>query len=172
MNAATLNWSVAAGVYYTVEYKTSTASSWINAGSNITTGSAALTNLLASTTYDWRVSANCTASSINNYTTAQFTTSAFNNTITNLKNGIGIKISPDPLIGKAIIDYIVPESGTVNMVLTDVFGQRITVLYQGSQNAGQYQLILNNQLSGLVAGCYFIRIQQNGKSHFTRFIKK
>ncbi len=172
MNAATLNWSVAAGVYYTVEYKAGTASIWINAGSNITTGTAALTNLLASTTYDWRVSANCTATSIANYTTAQFTTSAFNNTITNLKNGIGIKISPDPLIGKAIIDYIVPESGTVNMVLTDVFGQRITVLYQGSQNAGQYQLILNNQLSGLVAGCYFIRIQQNGKSHFTRFIKK
>ncbi|MEI7734055.1 MAG: alpha-amylase family glycosyl hydrolase [Ferruginibacter sp.] len=172
MNAATISWSVTSGVYYTVEYKAASSSTWINAGSNITTGTVTLTNLLASTTYDWRVSANCTATSITNYTTAQFTTSAFNSTITNLKNGIGIKISPDPLIGKAIIDYIVPESGTVNMVLTDVFGQRITVLYQGSQNAGQYQLILNNQLSGLVAGCYFIRIQQNDKSYFTRFIKK
>ena len=89
-----------------------------------------------------------------------------------MKNGFGIKISPDPLIGKAIIDYIVPGNGTINIVLLDVFGQRIQVLYEGSQNAGQYQLVLNNQLSDLVAGCYFIRIQQNGKGYFTSFIKK
>jgi hypothetical protein len=172
MNAATINWSVTSGVFYTVEYKAASSSTWLNIVSNITTGTATLTNLLASTTYDWRVSANCAATSINNYTTSQFTTSAFNSAVTNLKNGFGIKISPDPLIGKAIIDYIVPGNGTVNIVLTDVFGQRISVLYNSSQNAGQYQLILNNQLSGLVGGCYFIRIQQNGKSYFTRFIKK
>ena len=172
MNAATLNWSVTPGVFYTVQYKAASSLVWINVASNITAGSVALNNLQVSTTYDFRVSANCTANTINNYSVSQFTTTAFNNAITTLKNGFGIKISPDPLIGKAIIDYIVPGNGTINIVLLDVFGQRIQVLYEGSQNAGQYQLVLNNQLSGLVAGCYFIRIQQNGKGYFTSFIKK
>ena len=172
MTSATLNWLTIAGLYYTVDYKTAASSTWINVASNITTNTITLTNLTVATAYDWRVTANCAAVSINNYTTAQFTTSAFNNAITNLKNGFGIKISPDPVIGKAIIDYIVPENGTVYITLIDVFGQRVQVLYQGAQNKGQYQLVLNNQLSTLTAGCYFIRIQQNGKGYHTRFIKK
>jgi hypothetical protein len=172
MTAATLNWLTIAGQYYTVDYKPASSSTWINAASNVVTASATVNNLAVATTYDWRVSANCSATTINNYTTAQFTTSAFNNIITNLKDGFGVKISPDPVIGNAIIDYIVPENGTVAITLIDVFGQRVQVLYEGTQNKGQYQLILNNQLTTLSAGCYFIRIQQNGKGYFTRFIKK
>ncbi len=172
MNAATLNWSPAAGVYYSVDYKAASSSTWINVANNVTTNTVGLNNLTASTTYDWRVTANCMANTINNYSTAQFTTTAFNNNISNLKNGFGIKISPDPVIGNAIIDYIVPENGTVYITLTDAFGQRVQVLYEGTQNKGQYQLLLHNQLSSLVAGCYFIRIQQNGKGWFTRCIKK
>ena len=168
---AVLNWTAINGVYYTVEYKLSAASSWSNAATGITTGTVSIANLTISTTYDWRVSANCAATAINNYTTAQFTTSSHNNNITNLKDGFGIKISPNPLIDKTIIDYIVAGNGAVTITVTDVFGQRVQTLYDGNQSPGQYQLVINNQLKTLSAGIYFIRLQQNGKGNYTRFLK-
>ena len=171
ITTATLNWTAINGVYYTVEYQLPAASVWSNAATGITTGTVNISNLTISTTYDWRVSANCAATSINNYTTAQFTTSSHNNGIANLKDGYGIKISPNPLIDKAIIDYIVAGSGAVTIDITDVFGQRVQTLYNGNQNQGQYQLIINSQLKTLSAGVYFIRLQQNGKGNYTRFLK-
>jgi hypothetical protein len=168
---AVLNWTAVNGVYYTVEYKLPAASVWGNAATGVTTGFVNISNLTISTTYDWRVSANCAATSINNFTIAQFTTSSHNNGIANLKDGYGIKISPNPLIDKAIIDYIVAGSGAVTIDITDVFGQRVQTLYNGNQNQGQYQLIINSQLKTLSAGVYFIRLQQNGKGNYTRFLK-
>ena len=169
---AVLNWTAASGVFYSADYKAANSSTWINAASNITVNTVTINNLIASTTYDWRVTANCSATPINNYTTAQFATSSHNNSITNLKDGFGIKISPNPLIDKAIIDYIVTGSGTVTITITDALGQRVQTLYNGNQTPGQYQLVINNQLKTLSAGIYFIRLQQNGKGNYTLFFKR
>ena len=103
---------------------------------------------------------------------AQFTTSTRNNTITNIKNGFGIKISPNPVNGDAVIDYLVPGNGTVNISLINSVGQRVQILFSGSKNQGQYQLNLLNQLSGLNAGNYFIKLDQNGGGHYSQFIKR
>ena len=62
-------------------------------------------------------------------------------------------------------------TGAVTIDITDVFGQRVQTLYTGNQNQGQYQLIINSQLKTLSAGVYFIRLQQNGKGSYTRFLK-
>ena len=170
-NSAILNWTIVPGVFYTVDYKASTSSTWINVANAISVGSVSITNLNPSITYDWRVSANCSVSAINNYITAQFTTSSHNSQITKIKDGFGIKISPDPVIGNAIIDFIVPGSGTVTITLINAFGQRLQLLYSAVQQAGQYDFIITNQFNAIPKGSYFLRLQQNGKGYFTQFIK-
>ena len=172
LTSATLNWNSVPGIFYTVDYKPVSASTWINIASNITTNSFLLQNLTTPSVYDWRVSANCSATSINNYTSAQFSTSSRNNTISNSKNGFGLKISPDPVGGEAVVDYIVPGNGTVNLILVNALGQFMQTLFSGNKTQGQYQLILPNQLKAIISGNYFIKLEQNGKGHFIQFIKK
>jgi 1,4-alpha-glucan branching enzyme len=172
LTSATLNWNAVPGIFYSVDYKTATVSAWINAATGITTNSFSLQNLTAATVYDWRVSANCSAVTTNNYTTDQFATSSANSSITNIKNGFGIKISPDPVNGEAVIDYLLPGNGTVSIVLVSSSGQVLKTLFRGNKTYGQHQLILSNQLKAIISGNYFIRLVQNGKGHFIQFIKK
>lgn len=171
MNSATLNWTVTPGLYYSVDYKASASSTWINAGTGLTANTVTLTNLSASTTYDWRVGVNCSPAVINNYTAAQFNTVSHNSTIKDMKGGFGIKISPNPASTVSIIDYIVPGNGAVTISVLDASGKKLLVLFDGTQNAGQYQFALSNQLNALSRGIYFLRLQQNGKGHFTKFVK-
>ncbi len=58
-NAAKCNWAAVTGATnYIVEYKASSSSTWINAGTTTAT-TINLTNLLASTAYDWKVKTDC-----------------------------------------------------------------------------------------------------------------
>lgn len=171
MNAAVLNWTAINGNFYTIDYKAASASNWITAASAITAGSFSLSALAPSTTYDWRVSANCSALPINNYTAAQFSTTSHNSNIPQLKDGFGIKISPNPVTGDALVDYIIPGNGTVTITLVDASGRQLQTLYAASQNAGQYLLTVTNQLKTLNKGCYFLKLQQNGKGNYVKFIK-
>ncbi|HMU47305.1 MAG TPA: zinc-dependent metalloprotease family protein [Chitinophagaceae bacterium] len=73
-NSATVSWNAVSGANnYTVDYKANSSGTWINATSATTATSVNLSGLAASTLYDWRVKANCTAGS-GNYAQAQFTT--------------------------------------------------------------------------------------------------
>jgi glycosidase len=170
--AAVLNWAAQAGIFYTVDYKPSAASTWINAANAVNTGSVSLSNLAIGTTYDWRVGANCSPAPVSNYATAQFTTTARNSTIANIKNGFGIKISPNPVTNNAVIDYIVPGNGTVSIVVIDALGRQTQILHQLAQLKGQYTLPVTSQLNALSKGCYFLKIIQNGEGHFTQFLKQ
>ena len=169
---AKLNWATNPSVYYTVDYKAAASATWINVVTATTTGTATLTGLIPSTLYNWRVTANCSPTVISNYSTAQFSTSSHNSHIGVMKDGFGIKISPDPVTGAAVIDYIVPGTGTVSISLLNAFGQHMQTLYSASQTAGQYTFNITNQLNALAKGVYFLRLQQNGKGYFTEFLKQ
>ena len=171
INSAQLNWASSAGVFYTVDYKEAASAIWINASTAISNGPVTLLNLIGSTTYDVRVSANCSAIPVNNYSSLQFTTSSHNNQITNLKGGYGIKISPNPVNKKAIIDYIIAESGNVSITVINPQGQRLQTLLETSQAAGQYQLSITHELDKLSKGIYFLWLRQNKKGNVVRFIK-
>jgi GEVED domain/Fibronectin type III domain/Secretion system C-terminal sorting domain/Photosynthesis system II assembly factor YCF48 len=72
-NSAVLNWQAVSGaVDYTVEYRTANGN-WILANTTTST-SYALPALQSSTTYEWRVRANCSATNSSTYTQDQFTT--------------------------------------------------------------------------------------------------
>jgi hypothetical protein len=75
-SGATVSWTAVSGATsYDVDYKTATSSTWINAVTGTTSTSRAISGLSASTTYDWRVRANC-ASGSSPYAQGSFTTAA------------------------------------------------------------------------------------------------
>jgi hypothetical protein len=75
VSSATISWSAVSGASnYTVEYKTTSSSTWISSSSTpSTTTSVNLIGLASGTAYDWRVRTNC-ASGSSGYSVAQFTT--------------------------------------------------------------------------------------------------
>ena len=77
-SAANVSWTTVSGAAnYDVDYKLNTSGTWTNAATATTATSVALSGLTASSLYDWRVRANCTAVGLSStYTQAQFTTSA------------------------------------------------------------------------------------------------
>ncbi len=170
-NGATLNWNSQGGLFYTIDYKPAGSAVWINAVINTTGSSIALANLKAGTNYDWRVSSNCTATPSINYVQATFTTGFNIPAIRNLKDGYGIKLSPNPVAGQVVIDYFVGGTGMVNLTVVNPLGQRLKILFSGMRTPGQYQLVLPNQLSDLTTGNYSIWLEQNGKGNLVHFLK-
>ena len=77
-SAANVSWTTVSGAAnYDVDYKLNTSGTWTNAATATTATSVALSGLTASSLYDWRVRANCTAVGLSStYTQAQFTTNA------------------------------------------------------------------------------------------------
>ena len=74
--AATAKWSPVSGAAsYNVEYKNASTSYWITIADGTTSLQWSLYGMDPSTSYDWRVRANCT-SGISSYTQTQFTTGA------------------------------------------------------------------------------------------------
>ena len=170
-NSAQLNWVAVAGNFYTADYRVAPAGAWANAASGISTGSVTLTNLATATQYDWRVSANCANTATNNYSAGQFATAAHNSQIPDLKNGYGIKISPNPVSSDAIIDYILAGNGMTGIEVFNPQGQRILILLNTSKNIGQYQLAVTNQLDNLAKGIYFLLLKQDKNKCVTKFVK-
>ena len=173
LNTATLNWNVQNGSFFTVEYKPATANAWILAATGLQTNSYNLTGLAIGSTYLWRITANCSSTGSGNVSAVQtFTTTSRNNLIAIVKDGIGLKITPNPVSTSAIIDYIVPGSGEVTFNIFDQNGRSVKKFSDGLKVPGQYQKDLLNEFKGMARGGYFIRIEQGSKSiglHFVKF---
>ena len=72
-STAILNWTGNGAASYEVQYKSSSSNTWSNIATATTALSINLSGLISSTTYDWRVKANC-ASNFSSFSTAQFST--------------------------------------------------------------------------------------------------
>jgi hypothetical protein len=75
-SAAQFSWTWVGAASYTFEYKPANSETWTVASTTIQGSSYALYNLLAGTTYDWRVRSNCGVNGSSAYVAAQFTTLA------------------------------------------------------------------------------------------------
>lgn len=63
LNSATLNWTAASGaIDYIIEYKLSSSSTWLNAGTTSNT-SLVIGSLISGTSYDWQIKTNCSSGS-------------------------------------------------------------------------------------------------------------
>ena len=169
---ALLSWTGTVGSFYTIEYKLSAATVWTVAATGITANSISVSNLTGGAKYNWRVSANCSASGGGNVSnTATFGTSSRNSTITNLQNGFGIKLTPNPFQFSGVIDYLVPGNGPVTISILNSNGQAVRYLFNTTQNAGQYVLNITTQLNSLAKGTYIIKLAQNGGGMSLKFVK-
>ena len=171
-NSSKLNWTGTAGSFYTVEFKVATATTWTTVATAIQANSFVLNNLTLGANYQWRVSANCAATGIGNISAIQnFGTLSRNSNIIILKDGLGIKISPNPLTAAAIIDYLVPGTGNVTLNVMNEKGQVVRTISEGIKSPGQYQYDITTQFNALRNGTYFIRLLQNDNEITTQFIK-
>ena len=76
-SSATASWNAVSGANsYDVDYKASSSGNWINIASGTTATSWSLLGMPASTSFDWRVRANCVSGS-SAYSQTQFTTQGF-----------------------------------------------------------------------------------------------
>ena len=78
-SGATVSWSGSGAASYDVQYKAASSTVWINVATATTASTVNLSGLSSSTTYDWRVKANC-AANFSSFSSAQFTT-AFGGTV-------------------------------------------------------------------------------------------
>ncbi len=170
--SALLNWIGAAANFYTIEYKISTATTWIIAATGITANSITISNLIRGASYNYRVYANCSALGGGTVSgIATFSTSSRNSTITNIKKGFGLRLTPNPFQSSGVIDYLVPGNGTVGLTVIGANGKVVRNLFNANQSSGQYALNISNQLDSLVKGTYIIRLIQNGNGISLEFIK-
>ncbi|MBC8033650.1 MAG: T9SS type A sorting domain-containing protein, partial [Chitinophagaceae bacterium] len=60
-----------------------------------------------------------------------------------------------------VITYSLPENGQLSIVLTDIAGRQVSVLFSGSKEKGRYTAPLNT--GTLQPGLYFMQVRFNGK---------
>lgn len=186
-SGATVSWTAVSGATnYTVEYKTTAATTWTTAASAATATSVAISGLSASTTYDWRVRANCSSGS-SAFAQAQFTTSAPTTTcpssFDNVANGAfsnaqAIPLNTDikgrisPTGDNDYYRFTVTTGGTVSITLTTLPADYDIRIYNSAQS--QIAISQNGSTTGetlnlnLAAGNYFARVYGwNGANNAT-----
>ena len=85
-------------------------------------------------------------------------------------NALGLKISPNPVVGSnSVVTYDLPATATSSLVIYSISGQRMATLNLGSQPAGQYTLQAGQwpfDPSGLPNGYYVLElISSAGTAH-------
>ena len=92
--------------------------------------------------------------------------------VINPTNGLGLQLYPNPANSIGTLKYILPATGKISIQLSNIMGQSMQTLFVGTKPKGAYQLNMNSALKSLPGGTYFIVLEQNGKKHFTQFIKQ
>ncbi len=112
-SSATVSWAAVSGAAsYDVDYKLASATTWTNAVTATTTTTRSITGLAASSLYDWRVRANCTAVGLSStYVQAQFTTTAV---VVNTCPGIYDVSTNGAASGAATIPFNTDVKGLIN----------------------------------------------------------
>ncbi|MDB5197260.1 MAG: C-terminal target protein [Flaviaesturariibacter sp.] len=154
---ATLNWTAVSGASsYTVEYKTTAASTWTVAASATASTSVAVSGLGAGTAYDWHVRTKCSSGS-SAYTAAQFTTTA-------ASGGCGTNYEPNESLSAAATVATNTNLSAAITTTTDQDWFKFTLAAASNLSvkltglAGDYDLVLYNS-----AGTQ-IGISENGST--------
>ncbi|MDF2380858.1 pre-peptidase C-terminal domain-containing protein [Nostoc ellipsosporum NOK] len=174
-SGATVSWAAVSGaVNYTVEYKTTAASTWTTAAASTTATSVSIGSLTAATTYDWRVRTNCSGGS-SAYSAAQFTTTGSSGCVSayesNETTGTAASIPVNTVVSAAIgsstdVDYysfVVSSTSNLAVTLSNLPGDYDLYLYNsgGTQIGSSTASGTSNEsisLSSQAAGTYYIRV--------------
>lgn len=77
-----------------------------------------------------------------------------------------IKVFPNPVSQKSMIEYDLPENGQVSVELKTIYGQSISNLFKGYRTKGKQQIKLSNNqyVNQLPTGNYIVQVFINNKS--------
>jgi hypothetical protein len=73
---------------------------------------------------------------------------------------------PDPFQTSTTISFTLPETMSVNLDVIDLLGRRVSVLKQGTYEAGTYTQAFNR--SQLAGGLYFLRLRAEGHEYIEK----
>jgi Secretion system C-terminal sorting domain len=65
---------------------------------------------------------------------------------------------PNPFNPTTTVRYNLPRSSTVKLEVYSILGQRVAVLVNSKQNAGNYTFVLDGSRYQLASGMYFYRM--------------
>ncbi|RYE08204.1 MAG: T9SS type A sorting domain-containing protein, partial [Sphingobacteriales bacterium] len=177
-SSATVSWAAVSGAAsYDVDYKVGSSSTWINAVTGTTATSRTIAGLTASSTYDWRVSSNCTNGLTSADAASQFTTTAASTcpgTYDVSTNGTasGAALIPFNTDIKGLISptgdvdfyrFVVSTGGTATVTLTTLPADYDLQLLS-SNGTSQLALSQNGGTTGetitrtYTAGTYYLRV--------------
>jgi hypothetical protein len=71
---------------------------------------------------------------------------------------------PNPFNDNTTIQYYVPTNSQVRLVLTDIYGREIAVMFNGTASAGFNSVAFNAAQYNLASGTYYYTLQSAGKS--------
>ena len=153
-SSALISWTNSCSVTsYTLQYRKTGIKAWTSV--TVVPTSQTLTGLLASTTYEYRVSSNCAGGAVSLYLPFQvFTTLPFrmeNNTVTDENM---LMVNPNPAADNVVIS--IAAEATVNVSIINMVGQLVYVNNNVSVNGLED---INLSLEGFDAGIYMVNIK-------------
>ncbi len=90
------------------------------------------------------------------------------NGLSNESGGIsGMTISPNPVSQKATLKFSLERSGTVEIILLNILGEQISVVYPDALRTGENTIIFDS--GSLQDGIYFVSLRQNNQASFLKF---
>ncbi len=105
-----------------------------------------------------------TGSSFGSSTSEDYATVKYQQIQTGVKSGVPIPAEvsltqnyPNPFNPSTTIEYALPRSTYVKLEIFNVLGEMISLLKDGSQNAGYHSVVF--EVEGLPSGIYFYRLQ-------------
>ncbi len=166
---AKISWGIISGVSkYRVLYREAGTTSWMLKIVVHPQNSVILSNLNASTTYEYQMVTVCTdASNLSNYTPIDtFTTNALR---LNEISSTDVILYPNPTSGIITINWNNEQSEMVQLEVYDMLGRQVssewTLLNQGST-------LLRRDYADLPKGNYLIRFKSNTSEYKLRFTKQ
>jgi hypothetical protein len=85
--------------------------------------------------------------------------------------GFGLNIYPNPFEGTTHILFSIPVPGRVQITVTDMLGRDIATLADKTMEAGNHETVLNDKITHLGPGTYFVKISANGQSTTQKIVK-
>ena len=70
---------------------------------------------------------------------------------------LALLISPNPMLDRALVQFILPERSTVDVALYDIVGRRVRTLLKGEREAGPSSFAVD--LRELPRGVYFVKLR-------------
>jgi uncharacterized lipoprotein YddW (UPF0748 family) len=83
-------------------------------------------------------------------------------------DGLALRISPNPVHDRALIEYDLPASGRVTLLIRDAAGRTVAQLPERQQEIGTYNLLFRPTI--LADGVYIVVLQANGQQVTKRML--